>query len=474
MQDGIVRGLKAISPAWLAVDVNHLEFGVDLNNYATIAAVALKANPATTYSKTEVDTQFANLIDSAPTALNTLKELVHALGDDANYATTIQNHLATKANTTYVDEQFAIKTFPWFSSTVWDGSSVSSGQRVIDTGPVALVVKSSSGLSGMQVLGSAYGPDDEGRVVAFNGLSVINSLKVDNVNVMSELSGKQSLLSDSILSIQRLICVQHVGTNEIRNNGAAQVTISGDCQVTGNLVAGDTVADRVETTGNLVAGNVLATNTIIGHCATEVTIADNLVITGDLTVQGSSNRSGASSNGNDLSIIASIGFVGFTVPRLTNYPTGVYKITYDQPHPDGANHVVLVHAQSSNSYLTPALVEAPTPQTANYFHLTLRNTTATALTSEVFHFAVVAPPSSTLTASHNYNPSSGARRVDGATASPVSSIGRVGYIVLRPSGQATGIWEIRFDSPAPNNNYVISLMNMNFGTIIYGICFHRR
>ena len=41
---------------------------------------------------------FANMVDSAPNALNTLKELAAALADDANYATTIQNQLATKSN----------------------------------------------------------------------------------------------------------------------------------------------------------------------------------------------------------------------------------------------------------------------------------------------------------------------------------------------------------------------------------------
>jgi len=52
----------------------------------------------TTYTKSEVDTQFSNLIDSAPEALNTLNELADALNDGSNYATTIQNQLATQQN----------------------------------------------------------------------------------------------------------------------------------------------------------------------------------------------------------------------------------------------------------------------------------------------------------------------------------------------------------------------------------------
>ena len=44
-----------------------------------------------------VTTQINNVIDSAPGALNTLNELAAALGDDANFSTTVTNNLATKA-----------------------------------------------------------------------------------------------------------------------------------------------------------------------------------------------------------------------------------------------------------------------------------------------------------------------------------------------------------------------------------------
>lgn len=44
-----------------------------------------------------VDTQISNLIDSAPSALNTLNELAAALNDDASFSTTVTNSLAGKA-----------------------------------------------------------------------------------------------------------------------------------------------------------------------------------------------------------------------------------------------------------------------------------------------------------------------------------------------------------------------------------------
>ena len=40
--------------------------------------------------------QLATLIDSAPSTLDTLNELAAALGDDANFSTTVTNSIATK------------------------------------------------------------------------------------------------------------------------------------------------------------------------------------------------------------------------------------------------------------------------------------------------------------------------------------------------------------------------------------------
>ena len=43
-----------------------------------------------------VGTQISNLVDSSPSTLNTLNELAAALGDDANFSTTVSNQIGTK------------------------------------------------------------------------------------------------------------------------------------------------------------------------------------------------------------------------------------------------------------------------------------------------------------------------------------------------------------------------------------------
>ena len=69
--------------------------GVILNG---VTATTQSAGDASTKVATTAytDTAISNLVDSSPGALNTLNELAAAIGDDANFSTTITNSIATK------------------------------------------------------------------------------------------------------------------------------------------------------------------------------------------------------------------------------------------------------------------------------------------------------------------------------------------------------------------------------------------
>ena len=68
---------------------------VDMNNnkITDLGAPTASADAA---NKSYVDTKVSALADSAPAALDTLNELAAALGDDANFSTTVTNSIATK------------------------------------------------------------------------------------------------------------------------------------------------------------------------------------------------------------------------------------------------------------------------------------------------------------------------------------------------------------------------------------------
>lgn len=80
----------------------------DLSSYAPLASPAFTGNPtaptqsagnnSTRIATTAfVSTAVADLVDSAPTTLDTLNELAAALGDDPNFATTVTDSIALKA-----------------------------------------------------------------------------------------------------------------------------------------------------------------------------------------------------------------------------------------------------------------------------------------------------------------------------------------------------------------------------------------
>jgi len=102
----------------------------DATAYATAAQgakadTALQSSALTGYAtETYVGTQISNLVDAAPTTLNTLNELAAALGDDPNFATsiasTIGNKLSTADFTSTADTWLGTKT----TSNVTEGTNL--------------------------------------------------------------------------------------------------------------------------------------------------------------------------------------------------------------------------------------------------------------------------------------------------------------------------------------------------------------
>ena len=67
-----------------------------LTNGVTATTQSASDNSTKVATTAYTDTAIANLVDSSPSTLNTLNELAAALGDDANFSTTVTNSIATK------------------------------------------------------------------------------------------------------------------------------------------------------------------------------------------------------------------------------------------------------------------------------------------------------------------------------------------------------------------------------------------
>ncbi len=100
-----------------------------INNVAT---PSLASDAAT---KGYVDTQVSNLVDAAPGALDTLNELAAAIGDDANFSTTVTNSIATKLPLAGGTMTGVIADF---ESTGIDDNSNSTAVTILSDGTVGI------------------------------------------------------------------------------------------------------------------------------------------------------------------------------------------------------------------------------------------------------------------------------------------------------------------------------------------------
>jgi len=75
---------------------NQLKETVSIKDGVTATTQAQSDNSTKLSTTAYVRTAIADLVDSSPAALNTLNELAAALGDDANFSTTVNNNIAAK------------------------------------------------------------------------------------------------------------------------------------------------------------------------------------------------------------------------------------------------------------------------------------------------------------------------------------------------------------------------------------------
>jgi hypothetical protein len=117
-----------------------------------------------------VGTAISNLVDSAPSTLNTLNELAAALGDDANYATTISTALGNKLDSTTAASTYLTQTNA--SSTYLTQTNASTTYAPIAsptfTGTVGGITKSMVGLGNVDNTSDANKPVSTATQTALN------------------------------------------------------------------------------------------------------------------------------------------------------------------------------------------------------------------------------------------------------------------------------------------------------------------
>jgi len=85
-----------------AFDNGALVHGLNLDGSGQLIITQDPASATSPVRKSYLTAQLGNIVDAAPSALDTLNELAAALGDDSDFSTTVTNSIATKVPiTTY-------------------------------------------------------------------------------------------------------------------------------------------------------------------------------------------------------------------------------------------------------------------------------------------------------------------------------------------------------------------------------------
>jgi hypothetical protein len=87
--------VESASDSNVFTDADHTKLN-SVSSNADVTPSWVPSSDPSYATQSYVGTQISNLVDSAPAALDTLNELAAALGDDANFSTTVTNSIAAK------------------------------------------------------------------------------------------------------------------------------------------------------------------------------------------------------------------------------------------------------------------------------------------------------------------------------------------------------------------------------------------
>ncbi|WP_373845089.1 hypothetical protein [Clostridium sp.] len=173
------------------VDISKLNENADIvDSELKKRALITQVTEAQTAAQSYADSKISALVNSAPAALDTLKELADALGDDPNFRTTILNAIATKLNSsayTAADVLAKLKTV--------DGSGSGLDADLLDGKEATTFLQTTQ----LGVTGGAAKQDD------FTDITKYSTYKseIDSNGIATEINLKRSngtLIMKSVLS----------------------------------------------------------------------------------------------------------------------------------------------------------------------------------------------------------------------------------------------------------------------------------
>src|SRR5210317_452111 len=224
----------------MATKVKLIADGVITPDQITLTTASTGTNTTAPATTAFVQQEISALVDSSPEALNTLNELAAALGDDANFSTTVTNSIALKAPL----------ASPTLTGTVTVDTDADSKFTIADGGADAITLYGGTGDELYIGANNAYKLrfKTDGNIVMDNGGSFgigtdsplqklhVNSGTGNSAAIFESTdSTSQIWLKDSASSTTYQTGIGCFGDNLLFNNGGEKMRIDAN----GNVSIGD-------------------------------------------------------------------------------------------------------------------------------------------------------------------------------------------------------------------------------------------
>ena len=200
-----------------------LHTNMDLTSKTVLVANASTGDSDTTAANTAfVQQEIAALVDSSPSALNTLNELAAALGDDANFSTTVTNSIATKL-------PLAGGTMTGNLVVAFDSNNSGNRLRIADTEGVSAAVRTYSTSDGTGLILNHYYAVGGSPYVRYSDfVSSMGDGAATNMRFLTKPHNGNPTVALTIDQSQNLISTGYVGIGFASGTPLAKLDIKGD------------------------------------------------------------------------------------------------------------------------------------------------------------------------------------------------------------------------------------------------------
>ena len=193
-----------------------------LTNGVTATTQSAGDNSTKVATTAYTDTAIANLADSAPSTLNTLNELAAALGDDANFSTTVTNSIATK---------MALAGGTFTGDVTFDGAT--AGRDILfDRSRDSLVFKDNAV--------AEFGDSNDLQIYHTGSNSIIQDTGAGDLIIKTNIFRVRGTNDEAIItgSQDGNVALYHDNSKKLETTSAG-VSIAGTCTLSSHLLLGD-------------------------------------------------------------------------------------------------------------------------------------------------------------------------------------------------------------------------------------------